>query len=214
MAENQLGLLFGQIADSIRGGLGDIGTMKPASFPEKIDNIVDLIGTGGSGNPVIEPLTIMENGTYTAPDGVDGYSPVTVNVAGGGVLLEEPLVASGRFIPTAETYTLQHNLGVVPDCVMIRNVNFNDGTVPNNCVLIAFCYRTGLRFSKNLQENVVNTDNGCQNVGINLGIETSGSEYGGCRNATATSVVIGGSMAKLDTTAEYEWKVTRITPYE
>ena len=29
---------------------------------------------------VIEPLEITENGTYTAPDGVDGYSPITANV--------------------------------------------------------------------------------------------------------------------------------------
>lgn len=34
----------------------------------------------GGGDPVIEPLEITENGTYTATDGVDGYSPVTVNV--------------------------------------------------------------------------------------------------------------------------------------
>lgn len=34
--------------------------------------------------PVIEPLIIEENGTYTAPAGVDGYSPITVNVPTGG----------------------------------------------------------------------------------------------------------------------------------
>lgn len=36
--------------------------------------------------PNIQPLEITENGTYTAPDGVDGYSPITVNVesSGGG----------------------------------------------------------------------------------------------------------------------------------
>lgn len=37
-------------------------------------------GGGEVVDPVIEPLEVTENGTYTAPDGVDGYSPVTVNV--------------------------------------------------------------------------------------------------------------------------------------
>ena len=37
-------------------------------------------GDGGGGvPPVIEPKTITENGTYAAPEGVDGFSPVTVN---------------------------------------------------------------------------------------------------------------------------------------
>lgn len=31
--------------------------------------------------PVIEPLVVTENGTYTAPAGVDGYSPISVSVA-------------------------------------------------------------------------------------------------------------------------------------
>lgn len=44
------------------------------------DIVVTATGGGGVANPVIEPLEITENGTYTAPDGVDGYSPVTVNV--------------------------------------------------------------------------------------------------------------------------------------
>ena len=38
---------------------------------------------GGSGG-VIEPLTITENGTYTAPEGVNGYNPVEVNVQSSG----------------------------------------------------------------------------------------------------------------------------------
>ncbi len=39
---------------------------------------------GGGEAPVIRPLEVTENGTYTAPDGVDGYSPITVNVASSG----------------------------------------------------------------------------------------------------------------------------------
>ena len=36
--------------------------------------------SGGGGAAVIEPLSVTANGTYTAPSGVDGYSPVTVSV--------------------------------------------------------------------------------------------------------------------------------------
>lgn len=54
--------------------------------------------------PVIEPLSIDQNGTYTAPTGVDGYSPITVNVA------EKEPVFSGATIydydgTVIETYT-------------------------------------------------------------------------------------------------------------
>lgn len=35
--------------------------------------------------PNIQALSVSANGTYTATGGVDGYSPVTVNVIGGGI---------------------------------------------------------------------------------------------------------------------------------
>lgn len=44
--------------------------------------------------PVIEPLTVIENGAYTAPAGIDGYSPITVNV----VPVIEPLTVSANGI--------------------------------------------------------------------------------------------------------------------
>ena len=37
-------------------------------------------GGGEVVEPIIEPLEVTENGTYTAPENVHGYSPVTVNV--------------------------------------------------------------------------------------------------------------------------------------
>lgn len=40
-----------------------------------------VTGTASDGSAVIEALNVTENGTYTAPSGVDGYSPVTVNVS-------------------------------------------------------------------------------------------------------------------------------------
>ena len=43
---------------------------------------------------VVEAITITENGTYSAPTGVDGYSPVVVNVPTGGGEVE-PIVLTG-----------------------------------------------------------------------------------------------------------------------
>ena len=48
------------------------------------DRDIVVTATGSAAAPVVQPLEVTENGTYTAPAGVDGYSPVTVNVAGGG----------------------------------------------------------------------------------------------------------------------------------
>ncbi len=45
-------------------------------------NPVMMGGSGGGGN--IQPLSVTQNGTYIASGSVDGYSPVTVSVRGGG----------------------------------------------------------------------------------------------------------------------------------
>ena len=66
--------LFADIATAIRAKSGENGTMKPAEFPEKISEI--SVGS----DPVVQALEVTENGTYTPPEGVDGYSPVTVKV--------------------------------------------------------------------------------------------------------------------------------------
>lgn len=63
------------IANSIRAKTGESGTITPANMASEINDIT----TGGT----IESLNILANGTYTAPSGVDGYSPIVVNVAGG-----------------------------------------------------------------------------------------------------------------------------------
>ena len=57
--------LIAQIATALEG--------KSAGGGDSVENPI-----------VIEPLTITENGTYTAPDGVNGYSPITVNVESSG----------------------------------------------------------------------------------------------------------------------------------
>lgn len=51
-------------------------------------NLIGRLSTGGSYVPVIEPKAITENGTYSAPEGVDGFNPVTVNVSAGSSTIE------------------------------------------------------------------------------------------------------------------------------
>lgn len=77
------------IANAIRGKNGSADTYKPSEMAAAITAI------SGGGEPVIEALSVTSNGTYTAPDGVDGYSPVTVNVPQSGSPPEEAFVISG-----------------------------------------------------------------------------------------------------------------------
>ena len=48
------------------------------SVKDKIDELNERIDELVTGN--VEPLTVTANGTYTAPEGIDGYNPVTVDV--------------------------------------------------------------------------------------------------------------------------------------
>lgn len=48
--------------------------------------------THGTGNPVIEPLNVTQNGVYTTPVGVNGFSPVAVNVPSPEIKLQEKTI--------------------------------------------------------------------------------------------------------------------------
>lgn len=327
---NALGNLFADIANSIRDGLGDIGKMPPSSFPNRIDEIVAMLGGNNEGGGTVSGGTTSNGitykiGTFDATDysqevthglGVlpdlvavfrrdkndskqlnhlsgaigcsnaakslfvngsgmpthsftdlqdsadnvnDGWIPTnygiesennlaiynatsTSFVVGGssttntklligckytwvafagfgvavkedsGATLENPIVATGTFVPTGDTIIFKHNLGVVPDCVVIRNLNSISGVVPSNCVLYAIGFRKDIPFGLSLQNHLLQATSGCQNISVNMGIEESGNDMAGFRNANATSITVGGWVGKLDTTAEYEWKATRIIP--
>lgn len=62
-----------------------------AELREAIEMAENLPDAGGA-EAVIEALSVTENGTYTAPDGVDGYSPVSVNVP----------IPEGYIVPSGE----------------------------------------------------------------------------------------------------------------
>lgn len=57
-----------------------------ANHNARLDALVDAVnalpdaGGGEIAEPVVKPLSVTANGTYTPPDGVDGYAPVDVSV--------------------------------------------------------------------------------------------------------------------------------------
>ena len=80
------------------GGLTDEDVAEIALQADLIAQIsTELDGkiAGGGGTviePVIQPLEVSENGTYTPPEGVDGFAPVVVDVP----------VPDGYIIPSGE----------------------------------------------------------------------------------------------------------------
>lgn len=56
----------------------DVETPPPITRREMF--LSQISGGSGGSAPVVKPITVTENGIYEAPDGVDGYNKVTVNV--------------------------------------------------------------------------------------------------------------------------------------
>lgn len=65
-------------------------------------NIDFVPGQGGGGEAVIRSLDVTENGTYSAPSGVDGYNPVNVNVSGGSSITPEEQDALDTLVNSSE----------------------------------------------------------------------------------------------------------------
>ena len=58
-----------------------------------------LLGLGQGGTKVIKPLSVTKNGSYEAPEGVDGYNPVNVNVPSEAVTEGLSVTVNGTYTP-------------------------------------------------------------------------------------------------------------------
>ena len=95
---------------------------------------------GGGKEPVVEALSVTENGIYNAPSGVDGYNPVEVNVPQSGGLFQMKYAEfSENKNPNIETfdktgldlngfYNNELN-SLFKDCAKIKKIDLSD-TVP------------------------------------------------------------------------------------
>ena len=82
---NPLGELFGNIAASIRKGLGDVGKMKPSSFPSRIEEIVGMSSDDTEEiNNILDEINgevvgeTLYNVTFASYDGTEVHEVVQV----------------------------------------------------------------------------------------------------------------------------------------
>lgn len=86
------------------------------------DVLITRRGGGGGSSANIQALTVTANGTYTASGGVDGYSPVTVNVSGGGGLsnTDAVLIVSA---PTGSTITAAKGVTTLTPTIWVQSAD-------------------------------------------------------------------------------------------
>lgn len=85
------------------------------SFDADFGNVTVVEGVP----PIVEPLEITENGTYTVPDGVDGYSPISVNVP----------IPDGYIVPSGELEVTENGTHDVTQYASVNvNVEFDADT--------------------------------------------------------------------------------------
>jgi hypothetical protein len=123
---------------------------------------------------------------------------------GGGSIVEGLTFAKGDFKSTEDVHTVTHDLGYVPDILIVYSLDnplsLNLQTaISFSSAFVASCPDTDSRVTFMNKNMVLNT------MSIKTGHEESLSDfvagYGFVRNVTSTTFTIGGSSAKLNTTA-------------
>jgi hypothetical protein len=114
---------YAAIASAIRAKGGASRTLRPEEMAAAIRNI----SGGGGGAAVIESKTITENGTYTAPSGVDGYSPIMVDVPNSYAAEDEGKVVSNGALVAQGSDTVTDNGTVDTTLISSLVVNVSGG---------------------------------------------------------------------------------------
>ena len=116
-------------AEAIRAKTGGTAAI-PWDMNTGFAGAIGTIPTGGYEH-VIRPLSVTANGTYTATEGVDGYSPVTVNVpsSGGGGALPTAQMKSVNFYDYDGTRLYSYTVEEAAALTELPPLPSNDGLI-------------------------------------------------------------------------------------
>lgn len=133
-------------------------------------NLLDIaiakkMSGGGGSEPVIESLSVTENGTYEAPSGVDGYNPITVNVSGGGGGGIGTLLLTQTLGAVSTTSTSAIDLGIT---LTVPNINSYD-------ILLVESSRSATDYNRHISTVAL--------------VVLLNSDSPGCEEAKATSLI-------------------------
>lgn len=134
------------IGDAIRSKTGGTELIAPLDMPTQITGIIS------GSDPVVEALEVTVNGTYTAPDGVDGYTPVVVNVPQEGAPTAEDLTFTGTLKYTFGNNHLNNIIKKYENIIAINNVTTGS---------YMFDSSTNLEDVSNLHIGLATTGSGC-----------------------------------------------------
>lgn len=155
------------IADAIRAKNGTQNTYKPGQMAAAITALPTA---------TIEPLSVTENGTYTAQSG--GYSPVVVNVSGGGSLPK-----TGTFTPTERVTAIDVDIGLSDYNVILVIPESSTPFLSNGKTCISAYYTKNYYF--NALINTTNNAGASPQSPVSTSISTAMASY-----STGTTVTL------------------------
>lgn len=189
--------LYSISSDTLTGLADAVRQLNGTSAPLSPDDMIDGIEGHVCPSPTIQSLSVTQNGEYTAPSGVDGYSPITVNVSGGGgggantqvLFVSGKTTATGRAVLLSSITVAKTGIYTV-EWIMSRGAN---GTSVRTCLYINNnMYGSDWTFDNSTVEFNRLALPSVSGVSLNAGdvVEIKGGIYSGTGTVYAASLII------------------------